>query len=303
MTETENVAQTVAQLTKELLECESVELVRDSTKAMVLVVPKGRELKSIKPFLDEYRDRPERIKGCAVLTDLDSFIEHTNRFKVPNSVIFADSEECTLATVFDYHANQSTPEFGEHRAKYECPKSDAWEKWDEFCGEPHTQDEMAAFLEDRIMDIGVVDPDEPEYSAAVEIGEKLHKEYAMPNQLLTLSTKLAVTVKMQVKQSVNRQSGERALVFVEEHEADENVVVPGLFLLSIEVFRDGAVHHIPARLRYRVVNSTITWAVELYRPDLALKEAFDKVCIEAQTETELPLYRGMPEPSTDKDQD
>lgn len=298
-----NVAQSVAELTQNLSTSETLYVERDGKKATVMLLPRGKEIRSIKPFLDEYRERPERIKGCAVLTDIDSFIKHTNRFKVPNSVIFADSEECTLDTVFDYHVDQATPEFGEHRAKYKCPKSDAWDKWEEFCGRAHTQEEMAAFIEDRIMDIGVVDPDEPEYAAAVEIGEKLHKEYAMPNQLLTLSTKLSVTVKMQVKQSVNRQSGERALVFVEEHEPDENVVVPGLFLLSIEVFRDGAVHHIPARLRYRVGNGTITWAVELYRPDLALREAFDKVCVEAQRETDLPLYRGMPESSSDDNED
>jgi uncharacterized protein YfdQ (DUF2303 family) len=270
---------------------------------MVLVVPRGRELRSIKPFLDEYRERPERIETTAVLTDSDSFIDYTNRFKLPNSVIFADSEKCTLTTVVDFHKDQATPEFGYHQAKYECPRSDAWEKWEEFCGQPHNQEAMAAFIEDRIMDIGVVDVDAPQYAAALEIGEKLHKEYAMPNQLLTLSTKLSVTVKMQVKQSVNRQSGERALVFVEEHEPDENVVVPGLFLLSIEVFRDGAIHHIPARLRYRVANNAISWAVELYRPDLALKEAFDKVCLEAQEATELPLYRGMQEDPSDEDED
>jgi len=291
----ENIAQTVVELSERLLDAKSIVLSRNDNQATVLVVPKGRELKSIKPFLDEYLVRPDRIKGTAVLTNLQSFIDHTNRFKVPNSVIFANSEECTLTTVFDYHGNQETPEFGEHRARYECPKSDAWEKWEEFCNESHTQDEMAAFIEDRIMDIGVIDPDKPEYATAIEIGTKLHKEYAMPNQLLTLSTKLGVTVKMQVKQAVNRQSGERALVFVEEHEPDENVVVPGLFLLSIEVFRDGAVHHIPARLRYRVNNGTITWAVELYRPDLALAEAFGTVCDKAVTHTELPLYRGQPE--------
>jgi uncharacterized protein YfdQ (DUF2303 family) len=294
----ENIAQTVARLSTELLDAQNFSLARGDVHATVLVLPRGRDIRSIKPFLDEYLSRPERIKGTAVLTDIESFVNHTNRFKLPYSVIFADSVACKLTTVFDYHANQATPEFGDHRANYECPKSESWEKWNAFACEVHTQEEMAEFLEDRIMDIGVVDTDNLEYAEAVEIGSKLHKEYALPNKLLELSAKMALTVEMKVGREVNRSSGEAVLSYSEEHKdasTGEKLKVPGLFLLSIEVFRDGAVHHIPARLRYQVKNGTITWKVELYRPDLALAEAFNRVCLEAEQETGLQLFRGSPE--------
>jgi len=294
----ENVAQSVAELTQSLSTSETLYVERDGRKATVMLLPKGKEIRSIKPFLDEYLDRPERIVGIAVLTDLESFIAHTNRFKIEESSIFANDANCTLTTVFDYHSNQSTPAFGKHRANYECPKSESWEGWNAFACEVHTQEEMAEFLEDRIMDIGVVDTGNPEYAEAVEIGIKLHKEYALPNKLLELSAKMALTVEMKVGREVNRSSGEAVLSYSEEHKdaaTGEKLKVPGLFLLSIEVFRDGAVHHIPARLRYQVKNGTITWKVELYRPDLALKEAFDKVCSLAAGTTGLPLYRGSPE--------
>ena len=84
----ENNAQAVIDFAKESLEPHVVEI---GEGRKVLVAPNGQNIKSLKPLLDEYRDRPERIRGKASFTELLSFVEHANRFKAPaESVVFCD---------------------------------------------------------------------------------------------------------------------------------------------------------------------------------------------------------------------
>src|ERR1700751_2868088 len=61
----------------------------DSEEApRVLVLPPGLRVHSLKKLLDEYRQHPERRKGTAELTALDSLIDWTQRFKDDESALF-----------------------------------------------------------------------------------------------------------------------------------------------------------------------------------------------------------------------
>lgn len=56
-----------------------------------VVLPSGLKVHDLKPLLDAYRDNPERRSGTATLFTIDSFIDHVNRFKDEDSVVFADN--------------------------------------------------------------------------------------------------------------------------------------------------------------------------------------------------------------------
>lgn len=127
----------------------------------LLIIPQGMKAESVKKYLDEYRDRPERRKGTARFDDLDSFIDHVIRMKDAHSAMFAvrDREKPRITAVLDYHelrdeaTREGLPRFGEHRSLYAPQTSDEWRAWLKMDGEPMTQGDFAAFLEDRIADV------------------------------------------------------------------------------------------------------------------------------------------------------
>lgn len=275
--------------------------------AEVMSVPEGFKLESIKKYLDEYRDRPERREGVARLQDLDSFIAHAVRFKDDHSALFAfrSEEKPSLTAVLDYHEKDHTgkPRFGKHRSFYEFPLSKEWRAWKVKDGAENamTQGEFAAFLEDRIVD--VIGP--PDWQSQLSEADKRLRElvdqfgtaFAGPAKLLELARGLQVNANSVVKNAQSLTSGEAQIAYSEEHTdgSGKPLKVPGAFLISIPVFEAGAPYRIPVRLRYRIAGPKIVWFYQIYRPDLSLEHAFREAIDKAKDETGLPLFLGTPE--------
>jgi uncharacterized protein YfdQ (DUF2303 family) len=275
----------------------------------VVALPKGMQVVDLKPHLDARRERPERTKGTAKLTTLVSFIDHVRRFADRDSAVFAiDSRTAPkLVAVFDYHEEHSRPEgaptsvverggprFGEHRAEYAFPLSDAWKAWNALTGKWLPQADFAAFLEERIGD--VVAP-EMLGDKTVEVARELRIGLAGADDLMTLSRGLSVRVDAKVTQAVNLSSGESTIGFEETHRNEHGgpVRVPSGFAVSIPVFRFGAPYAVVARLRYRIANGAVVWAIQLQRADECFDHAFTEACDEVRVATSLPLFFGTPE--------
>lgn len=279
-----------------------------------IAVPKGKELKSIKPFLDEFRTAPERVQGTARLTTLASFIAHVVRFADEGSAVFCadyNTQSPKLIAVFDYHwvppalATQATadsaptpgevhPRFGEHRAQYEFPLSDEWKAWKGIADRGEiSQTAFAEFLEERIADIY---PPEDAGESAKKFATDLGMTLATSQRLLDLSRGLNLRVNQKVTNVVNLSTGEAQLMFTEAHEGENGPLkLPGGFLLSLPVFRGGAPYQIPVRLRYRHRDGQVFWRFVLNRIDRVWDHAMNEACVRAQTETKLPLFYGTPE--------
>lgn len=280
---------------------DTVEITDGEQTHEVLVLPNGDGgfvVKSAKELLAEYRTRPERRKGTAKLTELASFIEHVNRFKDSDSVIFGDRSPSkpALHCVLDYHHKGATaaPRFGQHCARYEFPVADEWRLWKERTGVAFSQRDFAAWMEDHLCD--VVDP-VAHGKSSQDFADMYGCKFAKPGEMLTLSKGLSIHVGREVTNKPNLQTGEDALVFTEKHSdaGGKQLSVPGAFLLAIPVFRGGDRFPIPARLRYEIEGSQVTWRYSLHRPDVAFDVAVKEACKEASEETELPLLYGTPE--------
>ena len=259
----------------------------------------GRDAKSVKPFLDEYLKAPERKKGTAAMTSLDSFIAHVNRHKDKGTVVFAidDPKFPSLLAVYDYNhgGEKGEPRFGQHRASYSFPLSDEWQAWMRAGAcEAMTQEDFAELIEDRIGD--VMKPEEGG-DMIKEFAVNLGVELAGPQRLMTLSRGLKVNVSSKVTNATNLSSGEGQLQFTEEHktEGGDTLRVPGGFALAIPVFRLGNPWQVPVRLRYRVKGPVVTWTVGLHRTDLTFATAFKQAVETTAADTGLPLFFGKPE--------
>lgn len=265
-------------------------MVRDGLRA----VPKS--------VFADYLTHPERRTGTAAMTRLESFIEHVNRFKNSESVIFAKDDRSApgLTAVLDYHdaGAGGTPRFGQHRTTFQFPLSDEWKTWVKFNRKPMSMVEFAEFLEERVNDIDLIE-------SAEDLNEDIRRfigatgldKIASPSRLIELSRNLQIHEASTVKSAHNPASGEGVIRFESEHTdaAGQPVDVPGLFVICIPVFAHDGYYRLAARLRYRKGGDGISFWYDLWREDLVFDHAFDQACQRVKTETALPLLIGAPE--------
>lgn len=291
-------AAAVIEAIEQLNRVETVELVRGgSTATAVLAVPKGKELVSVKKFLDENLEKPERRRGTARLTTLTSFIEHVNRFKDEHSAVFADVANAPrLIGVLNYNEKEAgAARFGDHRAEYAFPISDEWKAW------TNKKDAMgladfAEFLEEHVGDI--VDPGTlPKESATLAEAKQLGITLATPQALMETSRGLTIHVKAGITNATRLSSGETQVDFKEEHQGADGkaLVVPGGFAIAIPVFRLGTPYLLLVRLRYRVEGAKVVWFFAISKVAKSFETAIAKVCDQAAVDTALPLFYGTPE--------
>lgn len=267
-------------------------------KIPVLLDRNQGRVMSIKATVDEYRRRPERKTGTAVVNTLESFIDLTDRHRTADSVIFADTDwrNPSLTTIVDYHEARSAgdPDNGRHRIHYPFPLSEEWKAWIKQDGEPMSQEAFAEWIEDHLPELSSPGTDEVE-----DFGQKFGLKVAYPNEMVALSRGLKIHVESRIKNNVTLQTGEGEITWDEEHKdaAGNKITVPGLFILSIPPFFMGETTRIPVRLRYRVAAGNVRWFFKLYRPDVYITQQIERDLLTAATATELPHFRGKPEMS------
>lgn len=285
-----------------LRRAETIELIdpRDGTKAIGYLHADGVEV--LPPHaLDAYRDRPVSRTGTAKLTRLDSFIALVNRFKSPNSAVFASdaSAEPKLTAVIDYNPQSEERTAAEplkHRVEYAFPLSDEWKAWAKHDGTAMAMTDFAMFLEDRIVD--VVADAKPTSDAAKDFIKKTGGNIASPSKLIEIARGLQVNEASVLRETRNLSSGEAEVVFQSEHTdaAGNKLVLPNLFMICLPVFaRSPVFYQILARFRYRKQGGGIVFWYELWRPDLVFEQAFSEACDEVKAQTSLPLFVGTPE--------
>lgn len=284
---------------------------RTGALAPVVLTPKGAT--PLDPRLwDEYREHPLFREGTAVLTQLPSFIALTNRFKDPNSAIFAvdDLDKPSLTAIFDYHP-ANIDEHGvvapdrvrsrRHKATYAFPLSKEWQAWFGRNAKAMSMGDFAAFLETHIVDVS----DDPvsawsEQAQAFAKANRAVTESAIatPTRLVDMSLSFRIYETAESCEAVNLTSGETQFAFVSEHKQADGKPVdfPKLFSIVIPIFaRQAVFYRIIARLRYRLERGKPVFWFELWRPDLTFEQAFNEAIEEVQEQTALPVYIGTAE--------
>lgn len=321
MDENTNVAESVANIVKDAFKPAVIGIgkVADDEPVEVLAYPEGMSIVDVENFFGSKRKNPRRREGVAKHTTLDSFIAHANRFKDPDSALFAidDMKTPSLSAVYDYHEaltlidadgeiakdrglGAAAPRFGKHRAVYSFPLSVEWKAWLEGNGQSMSQQEFAEFIENRIMDIlPTPDPESGDESATklLDFAKQISGSFASPAKMMELSRGLAVRVDERVKTAVNLASGEGEIQYEQTHaSADGQALrVPSLFLIGIPIFERGERYRLCVRLRYRAIGGSVRWFYEIFQADRAFADAFSEACGRAAEETKLPLFFGAPE--------
>ena len=259
----------------------------------------GVTLNNVKPFIDQYLQRPERLKGCSTHQSLSSLLQHIVVFQKVDSAVFADALSGTLRVIYDYHSAELTS-FNEHKAVFTAKKSRQWERWISRNGNSFNQSEFAEFIEENALDL--IDPpartlENVNDAALLDIAKTLNFSIASASKVIELARGISINEASKAKSHFSPSSGEMTLEYVSEHvnASGKKLNVPGLFLIAIPVFEGEHPYRIVVRLRYRLKDGVVSWMFQLYQPEKCLEDAFNEICNQTAEISGLPVYRGTPE--------
>lgn len=327
MTETptpRNIAETLLEHIPNLVGIDTLISPIDSapmSNPLVFSQPEGRHtinltaewqaaLQTLKPFVR---------KGQANLSDLQSLIDWANRFKGEASALFATiSDQPSLTAIIDYHgagAPTHDPEngdpaaaYGRHRAIYKFPISDEWKLWLSISGKPLAKEEFGEFIEANAKDLldptpALLNPRTPPTeeweTGMLRIAQQLQGRFGHYAALVQLSRAFQVHETSNLTVSMNRDSGEASVQFLNEHRDPDGapLSIPNLFMIAIPVFAYGALYRIPVRFRYRKAGQDVKFIISLHNPHIAFRDAVDEAVTIAHQQTGLPVFRGTAETS------
>jgi uncharacterized protein YfdQ (DUF2303 family) len=256
---------------------------------------KDQQAVSLKALIEGHRQMPERRRGTAHVTTLQSFIDLANRHKDSDSVLFGKTSwpAPRLTAVLDYHKQDGAARHNGHRVDYDFPVTEELKAWIEHNAKGMSQADFAVFLEDHVPELASASEEEKQYYEP-----KFNVRFAEPMELMQLSRQLEIHVNSSFRQREILQSGERVIEFKEDHQTaqGEKVDVPGLFMVAVPAFLDGAPVRMPVRLRYRAKGGGgVVWFYEVFRWEHFLRERVKADLDIAAKETGLPAYEGAPE--------
>lgn len=326
MTETTNAAANLAQTlidhAKELGQVETLMTYSDTfdlSLPHLVSVPTGRKIENLTQHLIAARElhKPMRRKGTAKLHDLASLILWANRFKSPDSALFANPDMAapSLTCIADYHAAgpatvtdaDPTARHCHHRATYAFPLSDEWKAWTRVSSQPMEKETLGEFIETNAKDIhdptpgiiAAVESDDlaPWENKLIRTANHIQGRFGQLHQLLALSKRFQVFETSDLTVTANSDTGESSIQFLNEHKGADGkpINLPNLLIIAIPVFLNGPLFRMAVRFRYRKKGPSVVFIMTLYNPEKVFEAAFDDTLKTATEATGLPILIGHPE--------
>lgn len=224
----------------------------------------------------ERAPRPLRIHGTTTLHTAEAFLSFYNRFATDQSVILCNKAKGMFQAVFDYHHQDGTPDWCDHRALYSCPFSLPWITWTGSSGKWMNQEEFAEFVERNLPDI--IDP----------VGA----------EMLEIVLSLQARSEASFKRAVRLDNGQVQFQYHEEISGsagrDGQLTIPTSFKLGIQVLQGGAYYTVEALFRYRITTGKLTLSYELLRHDRVFDSALNDIYqMVDESMTVGTLYEGL----------
>jgi uncharacterized protein YfdQ (DUF2303 family) len=120
-----------------------------------VILPDGY---SIKQFDDEKFDPvPRRMRGTAVLRDLNSLIVYVQRHADEASLVLLDPDRRTFTAYLNHHQSRGPAGWADHQACYQPRFTQAWTDWTAHAEKWIEQETFGLLLETRITEIAEPD--------------------------------------------------------------------------------------------------------------------------------------------------
>ncbi len=217
------------------------------------------------------RPAPAFVDQLVNIDQAASLIEYVNRFKTPETVIFADTDELEVHAIIDYHkpSNEGAG-LAEHRAVLKLSHSTEWQTWSAVSGRMYDQKAFAKMIDINSDDI------------AIPTGAELLE------QVLDLEMTSTVTVQRKLERSGSDrgQGGTGRKV--------EGTVLPAFFVLAIPVFSG----ELPVEVRAQTLDSLdansgkISLGLQLVRTRIVVEREVARISEAIATSTGVPVVMG-----------
>lgn len=235
----------------------------------VVAVPDGTKVVELS---DTFPDMPDRIRRDVAVTSVESFVAYVNRFKNPNTVIFADVFAGKYRAEIDYHGagEDGEPSFCTHRADLVLTKTEEFAAWDGADGKAFAQADFAQFIEDRLPDISA--------PAGAD--------------MLELAKSLEVTSGVQFTGRVSLATDARVLQYQEEVTAKAGQLeIPEKFNLYLVPFFGMPPVSLECRFRYKIEKPTLRLSFTILRKAQCIVKMCSGAADVVGNDTGCPVYQ------------
>ncbi len=208
---------------------------------------------------------------------VDSFATYVNSvfkddaFAKGDAVCIAEEGRLAIRVVFDAQPYQ----WQSVRADLQLLQSTETERWLAASGKYMPQQDFAEFCELNLQCFS-----QPSAATILEIAQtfqaKATTEFASATRLSNGA------IKLRREETINATAGERA-----------DISLPEELTLALPIFKYGKTYAVRARLRYRIVESSVRLSVLLIDPEMAIEHAFKEVLNEVTEALEMPAFYGM----------
>lgn len=219
---------------------------------------------------------PHRKRGTAQVRDTDGLLAYIDLQGVAEQpTIYYSPADFTALAVFNGH-DETGPGWGDHRCQLTLQATPEWLAWAGIDRKFLTATEFAEFIEEWRHTIS--DPPTAD--------------------LLDMVRSFRATTKVAFRQEVVDKSGARALEYVEETAATAGskgqLEIPDGFGLVLAPFVGADAKALPARFRYRLTGSSVSFGVVLEQPAQVTKAAFDAELARIGQHAPFVLINGRP---------
>lgn len=250
-------------------------VVKTGDEREFLIVPSGFSEKEVSDAHGLKLAKPKYIKQTVTIETADSLVDYVNRFKVSDTMLFADISANRIVALVDYHAAEAAAHVA-HRAKMELPFSEEWALWTKITGKLMPQLEFARLIEENAADI-----------RAPSAGE-----------LLDACRDLQVRRKVNFIKAVRTNSDNETFEYSEETNATSkkgDLELPTKFVLGLPVYFGSPETEIHAFLRWRLEEGQLTLGIQLHRTEHVRQAVFKQIVIDVASRTDCPAVFGKSE--------
>jgi len=264
------LAEWAAEQALEAAELKPLQLLQQANTAQVALVPRGTEIRDLKPYLPKV---PDRKCDALVLLSVESFCRLVNEQKEPQSRCFADlhAEPYSVTCRVDWHGQSGEAAgWDEFTITLQLRASNEFKAWAGINGKMLRQAEFAEFLKDNRLDI--TDPN--------------------GGEVLALVMNLEANSERRCRGRVPTNAGQ-TISFEEDTHASVNgttITVPDRLGLRFPLFDGGAPIPIDADFKLRIQDGYLMFGVRLLGIDRTVRAALLAVAGQIQTETGIPVY-------------
>lgn len=238
-----------------------------------MLSPSGNGSYAIKQLTPdaEIKPKPAFVSGGPQVATTQSLIDYVNRFKTPDTVIFANLDTAKIVACIDYHsAGSAAAGLRKHHAVLQLTHSKEWQTWTGIDEEMFEQKKFARFLEEHKLDIM-----NPPGAALLEM-------------VLDMEKGVNMRVARKMKSAGSDRGTRDSAIDIDGTE------LPPVWMLNIPVYTGEPIVDVTAYARDEIDDGKLMVGFKLSKIESVIENELTRIAAEIAADTQVPVMLGTP---------